>query len=84
MFTKLLDNIGSSSKYIKRFKKSAKIKKCGICVQNSFSDALVIPMLRPKVKKCFGSPFLKMQFIGNNVLNQIQTIHLPRYKWKGK
>ena len=30
------------------------------------------------------SPFLKMQFIGNNVWNLIQTIHLSRYKWKGK
>ena len=61
MFAKLLDNIGSSSKYIKIKKKSAKIRKCGICVQNSFMDALVIPMLRPKVKKCFGSPFLELQ-----------------------
>ena len=50
MFAKLLDNIGSSSKYIKIKKKSAKIRKCGICVQNSFMDALMIPMLRPKVK----------------------------------
>ena len=50
MFTKLLDNIGSSSEYIKIKKKSAKIRKCGICVQNSFMNALVIPMLRSKVK----------------------------------
>ena len=58
MFAKLLDNIGSSSKYIKRFKKSAKIRKCGICVQNSFMDALVIPMLRSKVKKMLRFTFL--------------------------